>query len=210
MAARSKTKAEAEGDALVLRDAATLKALADPMRLQILMELADEPRTVKDVAAVLEVGPTRLYYHFKMLERARLIRVAGRRMVSGIEERSYQATATSWTPAAETTPALVESGVIRAMLKLVQAELELALRAQSATPLGEPGSPVPILSLTRLALSDAEVAEVQKRIEGIMLDYTPATKHLPKGKKLYGALFTGYQMPSELGERRTETSGKEE
>jgi ArsR family transcriptional regulator len=131
---------------LVIKDVATLKALAEPTRIQILIELAEGPKTVKDVATELEVGATRLYYHFKMLERAGLIRVSGRRLVSGIEERSYVATATSWTTAPESQTNLVESGVIDALLEVVRAELELALGSQATVPLGEPASPVPIMA----------------------------------------------------------------
>ena len=186
-----------EADTLVIRDAETMKALAEPTRMQILLELAEEAKTVKEVAETLDVGPTRLYYHFKILERARLIRVAGRRMVSGIQERRYIATAKSWTPAPEQAPNLVGSGIVSAMLGLVEAELDLALDAQSTTPLGEPGSPVPVMSLTRLALSDEEVADVQRRIESIMEDYGTTTR-APRGKRIYGMLLTGYQVPTEL------------
>ena len=182
-----------------------MKALAEPTRLQILMELAEEAKTVKEVAETLGVGPTRLYYHFKILERSRLIRIAGRRMVSGIQERRYIATAKSWTPAPEQMPSLVESGIVSAMLGLVEAELDLALDAQSTTPLGEPGSPVPVMSLTRLALSDEEVADVQRRVESIMEDYS-TTGRAPKGKRIYGMLLAGYQGPTE----RPATSRKDQ
>ena len=197
MSARAAAKHPKDTDTLVIRDAETMKALAEPTRMQILMELAEEAKTVKEVAESLGVGPTRLYYHFKILERARLIRVAGRRMVSGIQERRYVATAKSWTPAPEQMPSLVESGIVSAMLGLVEAELDLALDAQSTTPLGEPGSPVPVMSLTRLALSDEEVADVQRRVERIMEDYG-TTGRAPKGKRIYGMLLTGYQVPTEL------------
>jgi DNA-binding transcriptional ArsR family regulator len=197
MSPRAATKPVKEPETLVIRDAETMKALAEPTRMQILLELAEEAKTVKEVAETLDVGPTRLYYHFKILERARLIRVAGRRMVSGIQERRYVATAKSWTPAPELMPSLVETGIVSAMLGLVEAELDLALDAQSTTPLGEPGSPVPVMSLTRLALSEEEVADVQRRVESIMEDYG-TTARAPKGKRLYGMLFTGYQVPTEL------------
>jgi len=197
MSARAAAKRAIEAETLVIRDAETMKALAEPTRMQILMELAEESKTVKEVAETLGVGPTRLYYHFKILERAHLIRVAGRRMVSGIQERRYVSTAKSWTPAPEQMSSLVESGIVSAMLGLVEAELDLALAAQSTAPLGEAGSPVPVMSLTRLALSDEEVADVQSRIESIMEDYG-TTGRAPKGKRIYGALFTGYQVPTEL------------
>jgi len=192
-----KTKAQPEPETLVVSDAPTLKALADPTRLQILMALGEGPKTVKDVAASLGLGATRLYYHFKILEKAALIRVARKRMVSGIEERTYAATAQSWTPAPEATSTLIQSGLIDALLEVVRAELELALGAQGREPLGEAGSPVPIFSLTRLALSDADVVEVSNRIMKIQEDFIDLGPK-PTGKRHYNVLFAGYQIPAEL------------
>src|SRR5437870_4212224 len=68
-----------------------LKAMADPIRIRFVLELLDGPRTVREVAEALDVPPTRLYYHLRILERHGLVKVANRRMVSGIEERSYRA-----------------------------------------------------------------------------------------------------------------------
>ncbi|MEV6978678.1 helix-turn-helix domain-containing protein [Kitasatospora sp. NPDC093806] len=74
-------------------DAATLKALADPLRLAILDALmaaaASGPLTAKEIAAALDEPQTKLYRHIKQLEKAGLIRVAGTRLVSGIVESRY-------------------------------------------------------------------------------------------------------------------------
>jgi DNA-binding transcriptional ArsR family regulator len=182
-------------DQLLIKDVAALKALADPLRLQILFELGEGPRTVKTVAATLGVAPTRLYYHFKLLERAGLIRVAGRRLVSGIEERHYEAVAESIGPAPEAVPAMVKDGVIGALMRVVRAELELALMAQSAPP-GDPASSVPLLSFTGLALSTADVEEVQRRLEALMREF--GSNRRPPGTRVYHALFAGYLAPQEL------------
>ena len=183
---------------LVIKDVATLKAIADPFRIRILLELTGRGCTVKEVASALGSPPTHLYYHFKILERNGLIRVVDRRLVSGIEERTYEAVASSWTTSPEATPTLVESGIVAAMLNVVRAELELALLAQKATvPIGDPTAPVPVLSLTRLALSPSEVEEVQRRlnalIEEFYVDQGPTA-----GKGLYHAIFAAYRVPAEL------------
>ncbi|MFI6448612.1 ArsR/SmtB family transcription factor [Kitasatospora sp. NPDC050543] len=75
-------------------DVATMKALADPVRLAILGALmGGESRelTVKEIAAALEEPQTKLYRHVKQLESAGLIVVAGTRLVSGIVESRYAA-----------------------------------------------------------------------------------------------------------------------
>ena len=75
-------------------DVATLKALADPIRLALmgaLMGTGGEPQTVKELASALGEPPTKLYRHVKQLEQAGLITVAGTRLVSGIVESRYVA-----------------------------------------------------------------------------------------------------------------------
>lgn len=191
-----------EIEPFVAKDAASLKALADPMRLQILLELAEESKTVKQVAAALEMGPTRLYYHFKILERAGLIRVAERRMVSGIEERTYAATAQSWTSEPGAMSPSEESEIIDALVEVVRAELELAVEARGETELGALGSTVPSLVLTRLALDEKDVAEVQSRLESIMVDFGETGKP-PRGKRIYHALLELHLTPSELHNQKS-------
>ncbi|MGH2793020.1 MAG: ArsR/SmtB family transcription factor [Actinomycetota bacterium] len=202
MAKRQAAKRPAvEDEPLVIKDASTLKALAEPTRLQILLELGEGAKTVKEVAAALGVSVTGLYYHFKILERAKLIRVSARRMVSGIEERSYEATAKSWTPAPEPSSSLAGSGIVDALLEVVRAELELALGAQTSAPLGDARSPVPVMSFTRLALTQEQVAKVQRHIEDVMLEFGE-TGPAPEGSRLYHALFAAYQAPAELRDRQ--------
>lgn len=61
--------------------------------MRILSLLDRHPRTVKEVAAALNLPPTRLYYHFNLLEKRGFIRVVETRLVSGIVEKHYQVTA---------------------------------------------------------------------------------------------------------------------
>lgn len=77
----------------IINDLETLKVMADPLRLQIAELITQAPRTVKQVAAVLNLPPTKLYYHIKLLEEKSLIRVVDTRIVSGIVEKQYQAAA---------------------------------------------------------------------------------------------------------------------
>lgn len=76
-------------DMSLVDDLETLKVLADPLRLRI-RELMFEPTTVKQVAAALELPPTKLYYHINLLEKHGLIVLVDTRIVSGIIEKHYQ------------------------------------------------------------------------------------------------------------------------
>lgn len=81
----------------VIADFDTLKALSDPIRLQILETLIRKPQTVKEIAKLLNTNPTRLYYHINQLETFKLIQVVSTRIVSGVIEKSYQAVAENFS-----------------------------------------------------------------------------------------------------------------
>jgi DNA-binding transcriptional ArsR family regulator len=80
-------------DMFTIQDLETLKVVADPLRLQILNVLRGSPRPVKELAKALHLPQTKLYYHIDLLEKHGLIRVTSTRVVSGILEKHYQATA---------------------------------------------------------------------------------------------------------------------
>jgi DNA-binding transcriptional ArsR family regulator len=78
------------GGTMEISDVATLRAVADPLRMRLLGLLESGDRTVKELAAALDLRPNRLYYHVRLLEEHGLIRVASTRTVSGIIERRYE------------------------------------------------------------------------------------------------------------------------
>ncbi|MCQ3938281.1 MAG: hypothetical protein DPW18_14715 [Chloroflexi bacterium] len=70
-------------------DLETLRAIADPLRIQILELLEGKALTVKQVAEKLGLAPGKLYYHFGTLEKLGLIEVAETRMVANMVEKTY-------------------------------------------------------------------------------------------------------------------------
>ncbi|HEX2912845.1 MAG TPA: helix-turn-helix domain-containing protein [Chloroflexia bacterium] len=80
----------------VIKDLDTLRAISDPLRLKLLETILDEPLTVKQIARELNLTPTKLYYHINQLEEHNYIRVVNTRVVSGIIEKQYRATAQSY------------------------------------------------------------------------------------------------------------------
>lgn len=84
---------------LILADVEQLKAIADPLRLRLLELMTDDaqhPWSAKELAERLGTGQTKLYHHLALLEERGLIRVAGTRIVSGIQEKRYQVSALSF------------------------------------------------------------------------------------------------------------------
>lgn len=78
---------------VVIRDVETLRALSDQLRLNLLELLAKAPQTAKELAVMLNLPGNKLYYHLNMLEERGLVRVVRTRVVSGIIEKTYRATA---------------------------------------------------------------------------------------------------------------------
>ena len=74
-------------------DPATLRVLADPVRSFLVYSLVGEAKTAKRLGAELGCPPTRLYYHLQQLEKHGLVFVERTRLVSGIREKHYRATA---------------------------------------------------------------------------------------------------------------------
>jgi hypothetical protein len=78
----------------VLDSLDALKVYFDPMRLKIIYEMVNTPKTVQEIASALNVPFTRLYYHINLLEKHNIIRVVETRSMSGaVEEKYYQVAA---------------------------------------------------------------------------------------------------------------------
>lgn len=76
-----------------IKDLETLRAVSDPLRVQIIELLIARNLTVKQVAEKLGLAPSKLYYHFATLEKLGLIEVAETRMVANMVEKVYQSRA---------------------------------------------------------------------------------------------------------------------
>ena len=71
-----------------LHDVEAIKVYADPRRLEI-VRLMQEPTTVKATSAALDIAPSKLYYHIKLLLEHEIIEEVGYNIDSGIVEKIY-------------------------------------------------------------------------------------------------------------------------
>src|SRR5947208_1525091 len=78
-------------------DLETVRALTIGINIKILEAVGSEPQTVKQIAAALKRTPNNLYYHINQLENLNLIKVVSTRVVSGIIEKQYIASAITYT-----------------------------------------------------------------------------------------------------------------
>ena len=93
------TRAKAPTDEIIISDVEQLKAISDPLRLRLIEIASEDPArawTAKALAERLGTKQTKLYHHLNLLEERGFLRVAETRMVSGIVEKGYAATARSY------------------------------------------------------------------------------------------------------------------
>ena len=86
-------KKEKSSNRFHITDLETLRAVSDPLRVQIVELLITQSLTVKQVAKKLGLAPSKLYYHFTTLEKLGLIEVTETRMVANMQEKTFSSTA---------------------------------------------------------------------------------------------------------------------
>lgn len=84
-------------DQLEIDDIEVFEVLNNPLRFRIVRRFA-EPKSIREVAAELDVPPTRLYYHVNLLEEAGIIAVVETRKVGAMLQKVYQTRAKSFRP----------------------------------------------------------------------------------------------------------------
>lgn len=80
-------------DRQIITDLEALKVYFDPMRKRIMQELVPRACSVNELADLLDVPFTRLYYHIGLLEKHGFVHLVETRQGAGaIEEKYYRAT----------------------------------------------------------------------------------------------------------------------
>ena len=79
-------------EVFTIRSLEDLRALCHPTRI-LLAENLHTPRTIPELAELIDEPPSRLYYHVAELERVGLVRVVKSRKKGNLTERLYQVTA---------------------------------------------------------------------------------------------------------------------
>ena len=119
----------------IIEDRETLKVMVDPLRSQILEILLNTPHTIKQTAGKLGLAASKLYYHFNQLEKYGLIEVVETRRVANLEEKLFQAVATSFELAPGLLTTSTEEGKAVAnevLVSTIEATREDLLRSLQA------------------------------------------------------------------------------
>jgi DNA-binding transcriptional ArsR family regulator len=186
----------------------TLKLMADSLRLQLLDYLRRDSGTVREMAAELGVSPKSLYYHVNLLEKHGLIRVVSTRLVSGIQEKRYRATAYLFNftgLGGGSRDDLAQRGLqaVSSLFSITKDEIRVALESGAITAADEapPNASLNLewglLNLPYDVLTELK-AHIKAVVEGYLSDQPPSP-----GEQTYRLLFTIF--PSYRRGERPET-----
>jgi DNA-binding transcriptional ArsR family regulator len=163
----------------LIYDVEALKVYFDPVRLRLLHEMIDQPRSVHELAAATDIPFTRLYYHIRLLEKHGFIRVVETRTGAGaIEEKYYQVSAYIFvvdrslmvlgTPSGEAGFSAVQETVFDDTKRDIRQSIEAGLIDHNAFP------PDPHALMARreiLRLNPADARELHERLISLLLEF---------------------------------------
>ncbi|MEM8533001.1 MAG: winged helix-turn-helix domain-containing protein [Chloroflexota bacterium] len=159
---------------IVLQDVETIKVFADERRLQI-VQLMQQPATVKDIATALQIPASKLYYHVNMLHEHGLIRVVQHNIESGIVEKVYQVTARQFklqNPMlmGDAIPGAAKDTLFSSMLDETRTTLGRALRdgiQDNQTP-----PRYPFVTKKALRLNEAQLTTFHQKLAALIQETT--------------------------------------
>ncbi|MBK8900817.1 MAG: helix-turn-helix domain-containing protein [Anaerolineaceae bacterium] len=122
----------------VVDDIELLKVIAHSTRLDILQSLK-HAKTVKEIAKLLKLPATKLYYHVNLMEKHGLIQVVETNVVSGIVEKKYQVVASNYRIDNQllTEQSAVSENMTRmvsAMLDVTRSEIQRTMEVTQQNP----------------------------------------------------------------------------
>lgn len=83
-----------------------LKAIADPLRTKILMNLVKNAYTGQQLAEMLDITRNNIYFHLKELEKHNVIHVVRKEEKNGIVQKFYRAVASRFIPEDHLLPSM--------------------------------------------------------------------------------------------------------
>ena len=88
-------------DIHVLNTLEEIKIVSDPIRLEIIMNLGDQPKTAQDLSELMKMSRPKLHYHLNILEDKGIIEVVDTEQINGITQKYYLPVARALVPNTE-------------------------------------------------------------------------------------------------------------
>lgn len=159
-----------QADRLDLDDLDLMADVTHPVRSTILRRLK-EPRTVAQVADLLGVPITRLYYHVNRLTDVGLIRVVATRQVAAVTERRYQTIARSFgigPGLLASTDRCELSAALGGLFDLAKVDFQRFVESVGITVDDDQDT---TLALSAIHLTDARRHELMRRVEELVAEF---------------------------------------
>ncbi len=155
-----------------------LKALAHPLRMQLLDRFAAGPATTKQIAVALGLQPTRLYHHVAKLESAGLIELVDTKRVRGTTEKYYSPVAESLSidrdafdsDSADTVSDILQAGVLDNLLGMVRDEVA-DLLAQSDKHKSDQLQDEIMFAAAKLEINESDVPEFREKLAALLQEF---------------------------------------
>lgn len=182
---------------MIITDLETLKVMSDELRLKLIEALSRGPTTVKQLAELVGVPQSKLYYHVGLLEKHGLITVVDTQIVSGIVEKWYQCTAEDYSVDGKLFRLEPEKesvyGLIRIVFDSTLAEIRQAVTAKLIN-LDEEAPDKDQMALTKSSafLTPAQAELIKKQLKEIHAQLTEFDQEKDtEGKQMF-SLLTGF------------------
>jgi DNA-binding transcriptional ArsR family regulator len=162
-------------DVLVVAEPEQLRALADDVRMKIVVRLRERAASTTELAKQFELPKGTVGHHLKVLERAGLIRVVRTRKVRALTEKYYGRVARLFVLKSADSP----DGSSVAATSLRQAADEIAPVDDQAL----------YLSFLHIRLDDADARRFERRLKKLASDFTDRETRSGRG---YGVVLALY------------------
>lgn len=179
-------------DRLELDDLELLGEITHPLRSAIVRRLK-EPRTVAELAALLEMPVTRLYHHINRLDDAGLIRVVATRRSGARTERRYQVTARSMG----LSPALLAraddhdvAAVMGSLFDVAKLGFQREVERRGAPAAADDDEMA--LSLATLSLSPGRFRQLLERLRGLHEEFESDVEDTDPDARLATVFIAAY------------------
>jgi DNA-binding transcriptional ArsR family regulator len=166
------------GHDVVISDLGALRAVADPLRRRIL-ELLERPRTVKELAGLLDRPADRLYYHLRQLERHDLVRVLDERA----SERQFQTARSITIDPSLAVPAATVETLVASVLDRVRDEFAAAGRRTRDDEVKRS-----MLAMRHVRLTEAEREELSERLGAMAAEFEQREDDPGEERATYGVV----------------------
>ncbi len=118
---------------MIINNLQQLKAISDPIRAKIMMQLVMYAYTGQQLAGILNLPRGKVHYHLKDLEKNKLIEIVKTEEKNGIVQKFYQAMASDFQISEDLLPRRQE--VSNATKQFMYGILERAKQAVQSAPL---------------------------------------------------------------------------